>query len=663
VGDNNDKSLSFSLNLEDDVSDSAERAATSIEDLRARIQSSEEAIKIASASMRRLRGDTDTLKAAKTQLTAKVEAERAKIAQASLALHKQGTSYEELATKARKLAAEQKAIDDKAISALASTVTRAGGPVAALQERFGLLKQIVAASRTPFGFTALAVVGVTAAIAAMVVGVVAGAAALARFIVASADASRSMQLAREAFAGGAQNATNLGTQVDALAAKVVTSRAELNDLAIALAKNGVQGQTLVDTFHAVGQAAAAGAGEAASKLRELVERGRMTQRLQINPFELQGTGLRFDELAKEVAAGTHKTVAEARAALFEGRVPLGQGAAALRAAVEKRFAGINLRKMLSLDHIGETFGKALGRLTEGVDIEPLLRGFGELAKIFDTGTVTGAALKEIVTRIGTGLVAAFEGGAPIVRKFVQGLVIAGLQLEVAYLKVRIALKSAFGDTALFANIDAAATALKAGQIAVYTFGAALAVVAVGIGALVAGAAAIRQTVSTIGASFAGVYDLVARIEWGKLGASVVEGIVAGLNSGVASIATSMVNLADNAKASFKRALGIHSPSKVFAAYGENIPEGVASGVHAGAPRAAAAVEDMAPTPPARGDGIAASTPRIAAGGAPTFHVTIQVDARGATDATVKQLGQPSTFAGVLDVLERIAQGMGSPTPA
>jgi hypothetical protein len=44
----------------------------------------------------------------------------------------------------------------------------------------------------------------------------------------------------------------------------------------------------------------------------------------------------------------HVGVEQAKQALFEGRVKLADGAAALRAAVEKKFGGVNLRQMLSL---------------------------------------------------------------------------------------------------------------------------------------------------------------------------------------------------------------------------------------------------------------------------------------------------------------------------
>ena len=356
----------LSINLEDHVSESAESMADSVEALRDRIAGSEDAIKEMGGALRRLRGTSDEVKTAKGELVAKLQAEKDKISAANLALLKQGTTYDKLSAQTRKLTKDREDLKKKTdkdaeskakdrADAMSAAIRTAGGPVASLKEKLETLRAVTGDSSGAMGLATLAAAGLAAAVIAVAAAAAAGVLALGKLIIAGANAARTANLMREAAAGSASNATALGTQVDALADKIPTARGALNDLAISLAKSGVQGQTLVDTFNAVGQASAALGEDAGAKLRELVERGRLTQRLQVNPLELQGTGVQFEDIAKALAKNLKVGVNDARAALFEGRVKLADGAKALRDAVEQKFAGINLRRMLDLNVIAEKF--------------------------------------------------------------------------------------------------------------------------------------------------------------------------------------------------------------------------------------------------------------------------------------------------------------------
>ena len=74
------------------------------------------------------------------------------------------------------------------------------------------------------------------------------------------------------------------------------------------------------------------------------------------------------------------------------------------------------------------------------------------------------------------------------------------------------------------------------------------------------------------------------VNWGSVGSNIISGIVNGISSAAGSLFDSLRNLASNALESAKSALGINSPSKVFARdVGLSIPEGVALGVERGMP--------------------------------------------------------------------------------
>lgn len=628
----------FSVVLDDEVSDSAENAARAVEALQRRMESGESAVKEMSAALRRLRGNTDEVKQAKAQLTARINAEKSAISSSQLAMLKHGDAAKKLAERT-KLLAKQKEEAKERTKALGAAVGAAGGPVASLKDKIGSLGEMLGGAGGASSLMALGIAGLIAAVVALTVAAGAAVVALAKFAFTSANAQRSANLMREAAAGSAANATALGTQVDALARKVPTAKAALNELAISLAKGGIQGQALVDTFNAVGQASAALGDDAGAKLRELVDRGRLSKRFVVNPMELQGSGLQFDDIAAELAVKMKKGIGEARKALFEGRVSLGDGAAAMRAAVEKKFGGINLRRMLDINVIFDKVRERFDSLTSGINIEPLSRAFETIFSIFDDETVTGDTLKQLIGMFGNGLGSAAESTAPIIKKFFQGIIIESLKVGIAVLKLRNWFKATF-DLSSLKGINWLNIALKTGRILVSSF-------AIGFAALVAiTAAAIAPFVYIgvkIGEVIKGFYDLwqeMKTIDWAATGQALVDGFIGGIKSGMDRVKGAVKDLGGAAKNALKDALGIHSPSKVFAELGANTAEGYKQGVDGGAPAAAKALDSMAEQPSKGGAGRGSTTISIP--------ITINVDGGG--DAA-KALSSPSFLAQLVKAIE------------
>jgi hypothetical protein len=75
-----------------------------------------------------------------------------------------------------------------------------------------------------------------------------------------------------------------------------------------------------------------------------------------------------------------------------------------------------------------------------------------------------------------------------------------------------------------------------------------------------------------------LYDLWNEIDWSDLGRSLWTGIVDGLEGGWEAVKSVFSDLADEAAKAFKTALGMASPSKVFAELGYQVPAGVAQGI-------------------------------------------------------------------------------------
>ncbi len=633
----------FSIPIEVDGADEAQEAANALEELRTKIQGSTERLRELSSANSRLKGTTVEVTRAKAELAAKIRAERDAVSSAQLKLVQMGTSYEQLASKTKNAAAKQKELADKLkatqldeakrkSSSLGAAMRLAGGPAQSLRDRLGALNDIAGPSgmSTAMNVAALGVMGLVAAAAALVAAAGAAAVSLGRWILASGNAARTSGLLREAWAGSASNAAAMGTQIDALADKVPTAKDQLNQLSIVLMKNGLQGQTLVDTFNAVGQAASALGDEAAGKLQELVTRGRLTQRFAVNPLELQGSGLAFDDIAKSLAKNMGVGVDKARAALFEGRVKLSDGAKALRDAVENRFAGLNLRKMFDLNVIADKAREKLAKLASGVNLDPLIRGIGTLADLFDEDKFTGVAIKELVTLFGTALVKAIEFGAPIAKQFFKGLVISTLQVTIGLLKLRNWLRDTFGAKTK-QDLDLVNLGLKVGKFAVYGIAANVALAASGVALLGAALYGVAAPFIQLYKIATASVDIIRTLDWKGVGIAIVEGIVSGLTGGTGMLVSSVKGLADKIKGTFTSKLEIHSPSKVGERLGAAFPDGVVAGVNDRAPAVAKALDDMATPPKAVGAGGG----RAGGGGPVTVNLTI--NAQGASKEAVAEI--------------------------
>lgn len=667
----NQEEAKFSIKLEDNVSGSASGAADALEKLRQRISGGDDAIKNYSASLRRLKGNSDEIKSAKSELTAKINAEKDAVSSASLQLLKHGSSYDTVAARAKKFTAQQsdlaKKLKDDALArnkekteAMSAAISKAGGPVASLRDKIKSYADLAGGEGAgASGLLAFAAAGLAAAVVALGAAFVAGAIALTKWIVRGADAARSMNLLREAASGSASNAYALGTQVDELALKVPTSRKALNEMAIAMAKGGIQGQTLVDTLNAVAQASAALGDDAGNKLKEFIERGRLTQRFQINPLELQGTGLQFDDVAASLAKNMNVGIDKARKALFEGRVKLGDGAKALRDAIEHKFGAINLRQMLSLDNLAKKLGETFDKMTEGVNIEGLLQGISDLAKMFDTSTASGFALKQMVTAFGNAMVTTLQLSMPFIKQFLNGVIDASLDLGLALLDLRDWMRKTFANSDLLNKVDWLRLSLEAGKVAVYTFAAGLALLIVPIGLAIQEFIALDNAMTSLEDSLARVGTSALAFfldtDWASAGMAIVDGIVNGIKSGYTKALDAVRDLGEGIKKAFSIKIDSHSPSKVFAKYGEYIPQGVAEGVDQGAGEAARAVDNMLAMPEkaasASGGGGSTTT-----GGPITVNVTINA---GGGDVA-KQLSDPSVLAPLIKAIEDAILGSGMP---
>ncbi|MEE4546779.1 phage tail tape measure protein [Streptomyces sp. V4-01] len=114
------------------------------------------------------------------------------------------------------------------------------------------------------------------------------------------------------------------------------------------------------------------------------------------------------------------------------------------------------------------------------------------------------------------------------------------------------------------------------------------------------------------------------------GIQSAKGLIRGLQSQEAAIEAQMLRIAQSMQAAIKKALGIRSPSRVFADLGQFIPQGLAQGIAAGTHHATAAVTAMGGAVAGQGLGIGALG---VTGGRPsvTYNITVPVAGHVTTD--------------------------------
>lgn len=91
---------------------------------------------------------------------------------------------------------------------------------------------------------------------------------------------------------------------------------------------------------------------------------------------------------------------------------------------------------------------------------------------------------------------------------------------------------------------------------------------------------VGDVVSAVGSIISSCKEGLANIgsEFVSIGSNIISGLVSGIKSGISSVASAISDVASSAVSKAKSALGIHSPSKVFAEIGMYSDKGLAKGL-------------------------------------------------------------------------------------
>lgn len=582
-----DQTANFAIQLEDQTSGAAASAAGALKRLGDQIAADKRALSQMQQAMKNLQGGTVVNVQQFRQLQQQIQAKKSALAEAQSSFIALGGTFTKTGVASRSF--------ESRLAELARQSSVLPGPLNGLITRFHALSVAVGG-----GGIALGILAIVAALSALVVGTTAAIAALAHYGVAQADARRSELLriegltkVRNWYGLAAGNAVEMQQAIDRVSASSALGRDRIAQYSDQLYRMGLRGENLSAALEGVAIKAST-QGEAQA------------------------------DMFAQWAAG---------AALTGGSVRR------LADDVKARLGGIAEKQMLSLTVQAEKLREANAALFSGLNIEPFLKARKAVNDLFSQSTASGRALKQLLTLIVQPLVNAATAAMPIIKRFFQGMILAALDVAIAVLEARAAFRRTFGGNDITKGIDLGTVALYAGSIAAAALGTALAIAA-GAAAVFAVpfVLAVKKILEVINTGWL-LYQQWQQIDWEGLGTSIWQGIVGGLKAGAQWVVDAVTNIGASASAAFKNALGIHSPSKLFANLGAAIPAGITVGVEQGAPAARRAVAGIVPPPDAstaRGavSDPTAGAPRISQPVAPVSRAPSTQAAKAAAGTTV-----------------------------
>jgi hypothetical protein len=503
-----------------------------------------------------------------------------------------------------------------------------GGPLGALGQ--GLISPVkgfqelsgsIGSARAAALLGAVGIAAVAAAVVAVTVAAIAGTIAIAAWAVGLADTARSAGLAREAVDAINPGIAELRGTMGELTTETGLGAAELEGLAKGLQGAGESSDSMAASLRVAALAHKALGAEGSSAYTTLVKAAADATAEAENAAEK--TGAVPDKLAQKVA--------DADAAVR-----------AFATTANTKLGGIVAKQMMGLDAQTSKFKKNVGTLFGGLNIDPVLEGLQKLVALFDENTAAGETIKFLFESVFQPLIDSADEAATVVEAFALGFLIGLTKVYIALKPAIAAAKEFFGfeDSSLTDTLD---LARKAGEYIVpafLVFAGILGTIVVAIGLAVAAVVAIQlaiyslfaavvyvgaQIVSGFIGAFTAVTDFLGGIDLVQIGTDIMQGLADGIMGAAGAVVQAITGAVDGAVKAAKSALGIASPSKVFAEIGGYTGEGFAGGVDDSAGDAQDAMANMV-APPAAG-----------AGGAP-----------GGAGAAVSISGNTFIFNGVKD---------------
>lgn len=313
--------------------------------------------------------------------------------------------------------------------------------------------------------------------------------------------------------------------------------------------------------------------------------------------------------------------------------------AAVKAATVK--FGPNFAKQLSaLPVLATRIQASFSRIFSGLKIEPILAALESFASLFDKGMASANAISVVFESLFQPLV---DGAAQVLPKLRTGFI----EFQILVMQALILIKPYRAEILLVAQAFGI-MALAVGGIIALAFGAVLAafsaqfalIAAVGTAVIAtiisfkdsivaAGLAAVNFGAGIISA-VGGAIDFLRGLSLADIGTAMINGLVQGIVNAGPALLGAITGIASGAINAAKSALGIASPSKVFAEIGMNTAKGMSQGVEGESTAVQGSLESLVAPPAAA----AAPATATASGSGGVFNIT--VNASGGDGASIAE---------------------------
>lgn len=612
----------FALELEDRISASSASAEDALQSLQAQIDKDSKALTQMKKAMREMQSGSSVDISAYQKLKGEIDATQDSIGKARAAFINLGGDFSKASKKTSGVKLTPKVDAPKGLDDMLGAANALPGPLGNVSKGVSGVRSMITGLTTAVGVAGSAILGVVAILAALVAVLAAVAVATAkattellRYAAAQADAARSERLRLEGLGTlrrwmrlTSKDAAQMSESINRVAERVPLARSEIAGYGEELHRLGIRGRAAEDALEAL-------------SIAQAVQGDRGRQRLMML-----------------VRMAGHSEGAMAN----------------LAARVRKELGGNAAAQMRSLSMIGTKLRESLSALFTGVNIAPLSDGLYRLTRLLSQSTESGRALRAIFSTVLSAFIGELGSTTPIFEYFLKEIIILALRGAILFFRLKNAIEDAFGTHGLnqmltairrseFFKVAIVAVILVVATLAagvaflmlavagvvtiVMAFAAALyygykagvwlvsmfeelvaildpaILAAAGQGILDAIVNSIVKGVEQLGAAVLGigrsidswVVSVFAPERWVALGQSMIDGLITGLTSGIERLRSAVTGLASGAQRAFRDALGIHSPSSVFAGLGLSIPQGISEGIERGSAESTAAARDVVST--------------------------------------------------------------------
>lgn len=540
----NETTSTYTLQLRDEISATADAAAGSLDALKSKIDQDSRALAEMNKAMRQLKAAGLGQSEAYKKLQADSKALSASIGQDRAKWIAMGGQFQ----------ATAKAVQD--VGAAASSI---GGPLSGAASR---VSGLAGAFTSAAGVSALVVAGVAAiayGLVRLASAALDAATAIGRYVLATASARREESLRLESLITlpswinrSRGSVEELQGAIDAVSGSTRLGRGDVEKWTASLYRAGLRGDQLRTALRGVTTVASVQGEEMAQRFVGMAASARLT----------------------------------------------GRSVDALTASVERRLGPIARRQMLSWDAQTQHLRESFSGLFSDISTDGLMSAISPIFRIFDRGTVTGEAWRSIVNLLFGDMVSGAGGAQSAIQLLTEYVTLYALQATLAWYDFKDTIRELIPES--WRNQFGAMDVLKgiligigvAAGVAALAFGLFAVAVLLLLSPFILLGIAIWKTLDAIDALVDWIgeaYDEISSMSWEELGSSLVDGFLRGIFGGQDSVIDGIKSLASGATDTLKNLLGIRSPSRVFAALGVEIPRGFAAGVEESAPAAYSAV--------------------------------------------------------------------------